>query len=234
MSDLATALAELKASLCREVDVGGLLTRNAVVHKWKSPWRALLLREAVAWRLQDLLQQSHSLHTSSSILGARILLRSAFETLAILIYLNQNLRSVVRGDLDFHSFSHATTRLLLGSRDKTTNFESINILTVLKKADKRYPGLESWYAALSESAHPNYEGMILGYSKADQANYVTAFENRWAAMYGTGHESALSACLIVFEGEYNEEFPTAFEELELWVEQNDEHLEATKPAARDA
>ncbi len=164
MTDIDRALAALKSSLCREVDVGGLFARSRVVHKWKAPWRALLLRESVAWRLQDLLEQSRLLSKSSGVLGARILLRSAFETLAVLVYLNMAMRGVVAGTLNFHAFSDKTTRLLLGSRDKTTSVESINIMSVLQSADKRYPGLETWYAALSESAHPNYEGMVLGYS----------------------------------------------------------------------
>ena len=234
MIDLDRSLSELKESLCREVDVGGLFTRSAVAHKWKAPWRALLLRESVAWRVHDLVSQSNQLALTSGILGARILLRSAFETVAVLVYLNKAMRSVVKGNLNFHQFSEKTARLLLGSRDKTTNHESINILSVLQSADSRYPGLESWYAALSESAHPNYEGMVLGYSIADRENHITAFENRWAEMYGSSHDSALVACLVVFEGEYNEEWPDAFTELETWLEKNDDSLESTKPGAGDA
>ena len=234
MIDLDRSLSQLKASLCREIDVGGLFTRSAVVHKWKAPWRALLLRESVAWRIHDLISQSRQLSSTSGILGARILLRSAFETVAVLVYLNKAMRSVVKETLDFHLFSEKTARLLLGSRDKTTNLESINILSVLQSANSRYPGLESWYAALSESAHPNYEGMVLGYSVADRENHVTTFENRWAEMYGSSHDSALVACLIVFEGEYNEEWPDAFNELEAWIERNDDKLESTKSGAGDA
>ena len=234
MTDIASTLAALKTSLCGEVDVGGLFTRNSTVHKWKAPWRSLLLRESVAWRLHDLLEQSRMLSASGGLLGARILLRSAFETLAVLVYLNKAMRSVVAGNLDFHAFSDKTTRLLLGSRDKTTSVESINIMSVLQSADKRYPGLEEWYGALSESAHPNYEGMVLGYSVADRVNHTTSFENRWERMYGSSHESALMACFVVFEGEYNEEWPAAFEALEEWVAKHDTELEASKPSANDA
>lgn len=226
---LERALTELKESLCKEIDVGGLFARSGVAHKWKAPWRSLLLRETVAWRIQDLLEQSNTLHAQKAVLGARILLRSAFETLAVLIYLNQSMRNVVAGTADFHEFSEKTTKLFLGSRDKSTSHESINILTVLRKADKRYPGLEEWYAALSESAHPNHEGMVLGYSKDDPKNFITRFENRWDDNYGKGHPDAIKACLGVFEHEYNDEWAVAFEALEQWIEASDEHLESTKP-----
>jgi hypothetical protein len=229
MSDFSTALQVFKGSLCREVDVGGLLARNAVAHKWKAPWRVILLRESVAWRLQDLLEQSYLLSTSGGLLGALILLRSAFETVAVLIYLNNSMRSVIAGNMNFHDFSEKTSQLLIGSRDKTTSHESINILTILKGADKRYPDLLHWYTALCEIAHPNYEGMLLGYSKADQANHVTTFENRWAELYGLTHESKLQACLNVFVSEYCEESIASFEALEQWIEAHDSELEASKP-----
>lgn len=232
MNDLAADLQALKNSLCREIDVGGLFARSPITHKWKAPWRALLLRESVAWRLQDLLEQSLVLSQDGKVLGARILLRSAFETLGVLIYLNKSIRSVVAGNLNFHSFSEKTSRLLLGSRDKSTNHEQISILTVLEGADKRYPGLLDWYAALSESAHPNYEGMLFGYSTSDKENHVTNFRNRWADLYGKNHQDALLACLTVFVGEYNDEATDAIETLEKWIEAHDAELEASKPAAK--
>lgn len=179
--------------------------------------------------MQDVLEQSQALHAASQLLGARILLRSAFETAAVLIHLNQATRQVVAGTMGFHDYSERTTKLLLGSRDKSTSYESINILTVLSKADKRYPGLEQLYSALSESAHPNYEGMLYGYSEANRKNHITKFHNRWKALYGHSHHDAMRACMVIFDAEYNHEWPAAFEELEQWIEKNDAMLEATKP-----
>ncbi|QKS29384.1 MAG: hypothetical protein HT579_10990 [Candidatus Accumulibacter similis] len=232
MRDVQAHLSDLRQSHCHEIDVGGLFTRNAVVHKWKAPWRLLLLREAASWRLCELAQQSLDLSRAGSTLGARILLRSAFETLALLIFSAQSMRSVVSGALSFNEFSKKTSNLLQGSRDKSTPFESINILAALKVADKRYPGLESWYADLCETAHPNFQGMIHGYSTSDPKEYVTQFKSRWTELYGALHESALQACLVVFEAEYNQEWVAAFEALERWIEENDEELEANR--SRDA
>ncbi len=63
------------------------------------------ISQTVGWRLQDLLFQSKMLSDSNQLLGARILLRSAFETLAVLIHLNQLMRNVVSEKMDFHGFS---------------------------------------------------------------------------------------------------------------------------------
>jgi hypothetical protein len=227
MPDLAFALNALKDSLCSEIDVGGLFARNPIVHKWKAPWRALLLRESVAWRLQDLLEQSLILSRQNGALGARILLRSAFETLSVLIYLNRSMRKVVEGHLDFHEFSKKTSLLLLGSRDKSTNQEQISILTILGSANKRYPKLYDLYETLSESAHPNFEGMLFGYSTADHENHLTTFKNRWKFLYGQTHEDAIATCLNIFILEYNDESKDALEALEEWIALNDTQLKAT-------
>jgi hypothetical protein len=228
MEKIAHALEALRTSLCQSVDIGGLFSRNRIAHKWKAPFRSLSLREGIAWRTQDLLAQSLSLYDSQHILGARILLRSAFETVAVLIYLNQLTQSVLDGSLDFHDYSRKTETLLLGSRDQSTSHTALNIVTILKKCNARYPGIESLYAALSESAHPNYEGVSVGYSKVDRENYITTYSNRWSAMHGPSHIDSMLLCLDTFVHEYNEEWTQSFELLEEWITEHDTILEQTK------
>lgn len=218
MRAIDQSLAAWKASQCERLDIGGLYSRNLTAHKWKAPFRSLTLREAVGWRTQDLLEQSLFLCDHDHVLGARILLRSAFETIAILIYLNQITRKVLAGTLDFHDFSEKTSTLLLGSRDNSTNHKSLNIVTVLGKCNGRYPGIEDLYAMLSESAHPNYEGMCIGYSSLDRNNHVTTFSNKWMSLYGGKHIDFIELCMTTFYNEYNEE----------WIDANDERLEKTK------
>lgn len=86
------------------------------------------------------------------------------------------------------------------------------------------------YSDLSESAHPNYEGICVGYSTVDHDNYVTNFANRWAEMYGGTHLEGMRACMVLFEAEYNEVWPAHFGNLEQWIAANDAELEATKGA----
>ena len=221
-------LIDWKSSLCKRVERDALFARSPIAHKWKAPFRSMILRECIAWRAQDILAQSLQLYNLNHLLGARILLRSAFETIAILIYLNQLTRKVLAGSLDFHQFSDKTAELLLGSRDESTNHVAINIITVLQKCNARYSGIESLYAMLSESAHPNYEGTCIGYSDADQKNHITTFSNKWSDMYGKNHLSSIELCITVFNSEYSYEWTDSFEKLELWIVENDSKLEATK------
>jgi hypothetical protein len=170
------------------------------------------------------LEQSLALFDANQLLGARILLRSAFETIAVLIYLNQLTRKVLSGALDFSDFSAKTATLFLGSRDQSTTYNSLNIVTILEKCDSRYSGMMDLYAKLSESAHPNYWGMAVGYSNIDKENYVVTYTNRWHEMYSQQHLQSAELCISVFLEEYNREWPDAFEELETWIEANDAKL----------
>ena len=221
-------LANWTGSLLSRIPVGGLLSRNPVAYKWKAPFRAWMLREAVFWRLHDLMTQSYALHQRGHGLGARILLRSGFESLATLIYLNQLMQQVLDGQLRFHMFGEKTSILLLGSRNNELMPRSLNIITVLKKCDKRYPGLMALYADLSESAHPSYEGLCTGYSKIDHDEYETHFANRWMELYGDRHIGSMELCMKTFHLEYNDLWPALMEKLEGWIEANDAELEATK------
>jgi hypothetical protein len=190
-----------------------------------------MLREAVFWRLQDLLSQSLSLHEKGRELGARILLRSAFETVATLIYLNQIMKQVLDGELAFNAFGKKTAVLLLGARNNERAPRSLSIVTVLEKCDKRYPGLMELYAELSESAHPSHEGLVQGYSKVDHEEYETNFSNRWAELYGDQHLVGMELCMETFSFEYNDVWSSRIEKLETWIEENDAKFEAEKYAA---
>lgn len=228
MNAVEQNLANWKKSLCTSFSVGGLLSRNVVAYKWKALFRGLMLREAVFWRLHDLLSQSYALHQQGHGLGARILLRSAFESLATLIYLNQCMQQVLDGKLTFHRFSEKTTVLLLGSRNSECGPKSLNIMTVLEKCDKRYPGLTKLYADLSESAHPSYEGLCTGYSKIAHDEYETIFLNRWMELHGDRHLNSMELCIETFHHEYNDVWAHLIIKMENWIEENDAILEDTK------
>lgn len=228
MNAIEQNLANWKASLLPSIPVAGLLSRNPIAYKWKAPFRSWMLREAVFWRLHDLMTQSYALHQLGHTLGARILLRSGFESLATLIYLNQITQHVLDGKLSFHVFGAKTSKLLLGSRNDTTGPKSINIVTVLEKCDRRYPGLMNLYADLSESSHPSYEGLCKGYSKIDHSEYETIFSNRWEELYGDRHLGSMELCMKTFNREYDDIWTDLIKKLESWIEDNDVELEATK------
>ncbi|MDP2450513.1 MAG: hypothetical protein Q8M93_06030 [Polaromonas sp.] len=228
MSDVEKILCRWKESLCESVSLGGLLSRNPTAHKWKATYRSLVLRETVFWRVNDLLTQAHMLYEAKHILGSRILIRSALESVATLIHLNQITAQVLAATLDFYAFDEKIQKLMLGSKNGSTKHESINIVTVLKHCDKKYKGLSNIYATLSECAHPNFEGVCFGYSEINCELDETHFSNKWETMWADRHESLVKLVCLVFETEYNDIWSSQFEDLEIWLTKNDSELEVSK------
>lgn len=231
MNAIEQNLANWKASLFPGIAVGGLLSRNPVAYKWKAMFRVWMLREAAFWRQHDLMAQSYALHQQRHGLGARILLRSGFETLATIIYLNQSIHQVLEGKLAFAAFGEKTSVLLLGSRNNDDLPRAINVITVLETCDKRYPGLMAIYDALSESAHPNYEGLHRGYAKIEHDKFEAVFSNRWMELFGDRHLRSMELCMMTFHHEYNDVWSDLIEKLESWVVENDGDLEAARREA---
>lgn len=229
MNELEHTLARWKSSLLSSIPVGGLRSRNPAAYKWKAPFRCMLIREAAFWRATYLLSQCYELHKNGHGLGARILLRSGFETLASLLYLNHNMRLVLDGSLDFHEFGKITVRQAVGSKNEENRPAAVNVITMLDKGDQRYPGLRTTYDSLSESAHPNFEGMVWGFSKVDHDEFQTNFSDRWMELYGDRNEASLRLCMETFELEYDQVWHELMEALERWIEANDKVLEASKP-----
>lgn len=231
MDEIVEILNRWEESLFPNFSVGSLYSKNPIAHKWKAPFRSLVLRESVFWRVHDLLSQAHELYHSHHVLGSRILIRSALETLAILIYLNRMMKRVIGDDLSFHEFSDSTSQLLLGSRDGTTQHQAISILTVLSHCEKQYPGIEKVYATLSECAHPNWEGICYGYGRVDHDNDEVNFSNNWEVMCGDSHKDLVLLVMRTFEAEYNDVWSGAFDALEIWIERNDAKLESTRSSS---
>ena len=228
MEDVRIQLERWAQSLCREIAVAGLLSRCPIAHKWKAPTRSLAIREALLWRMYDLGLQTVLLTDQGHILGARILLRSAIETLCLLIYLNQKTQAVLSGTLSFFNFDEITKQLLMGSKSGKTSVAAVNIMTVLKHADKIHPGILSMHEHLSESAHPNYDGVLYGYSTTDTGKFETHFSNNWKEFFGEEQIPGTAFVLAAFEHEYNVTWPKQLQALEQWLRDNDAALESQR------
>lgn len=229
MKKISLIIEEWGKTLRHEIELGSLYSRNPIAHKWKATYRVVVLRELVIWRFVDLIEGILALSGSNNILGSKILLRSGIETVGILFYLNKKMECVVQGSESWKSFEETTNKLMLGSKNKSTNYESINVVTILvKHCGEKYPEISRIYTELSEAAHPNHEGMCLGYSYIDEVNYITKFKNLWREQEFSELEATLVLVMRWFELEYNSNFVEVFESLEDWICENNEKLEREK------
>jgi hypothetical protein len=142
-----------------------------------------------------LLLQAIELAKQAHVLGAIILVRSAFEALGVLSYINEKTESVLRGEESLFAFDDTTTRLMLGPKNQSTPEASINILIVLERCEEKYPGILSIYGELSESAHPNFDRMYRGYSRVDEKKFITKFANQWQLSHRNRLTAAIELCV---------------------------------------
>ena len=101
-------------------------------------------------------------------------------------------------------------------------------MTILKHVDKTYPGFLGEYNTLSESAHPNFDGVCFGYSEVDHERDETSFFVKLYEMWADRHDSLFLLVSGLFEYEYNEVWVPQLELLEAWLVKNDSGLKSTE------
>lgn len=217
-------------SLPTQVSVGSLLSRCPIAHKWKAPFRSILVRESSLWRMSDLGNSFVHIMDSESVLAARIILRSACETAALLAYLNKKTSDIVAGTITIDEFDNVTKALLLGGKNDGDHCTPINVMTAMKHFAKESAEILNIYNRLSEDAHPNASGMIYAYSDSNPADFETNFKPNITKSNVTRNHTITAAELIFYcyEAQYNLFWPKKFETLEQWLRDNDSALDAQR------
>jgi len=225
MIDIEQTLQRYQESLCPKIELGGLFARSDIAHKWKFTFLLISLREGISWRIVDILIQAYRIGCKGMTVGARILTRSALETVCLLIYMNRRMQAVVENKMSLNDFQLLTNRMFFGAKNQKEKPSPINVKRLVKESEKKYQGLEKIFDDLCETAHPNYGGICEGYIKFNRKEYETEFGIYWEERYGSQHEAAIRICIEIFEEEYNNEWGKWFEALEKWLENNDNKLE---------
>ena len=228
LEELQEVIKQMQSQLCEEISVGRLYARNATAHKWKCTYRHLLLRELVSWRFLDLLSNALLLEANKHVIGARILVRAAIETFAILTYSIEKIEAIMANQASFHEFNETSHKLIFGSKNDTTNTTAVNILTILKQASKVYPLLQEMYDVLSETTHPNWDGMDFSYSNASNKEMSATFGFFAGERFTSSQVVMIGILLEFFEIEYNDRWNSNFEHFEQWLITHNSYLESTR------
>ena len=75
--------------------------------------------------------------------------------------------SEVREAEQFVEFENFLMQASFGSRDESSKFKALNVLTMLDHLNKEYGGIQDEYDHLSEYTHPNLKGGLMAYSDID-------------------------------------------------------------------
>jgi len=197
MDETRKRLELLESSLPRRVDA-------RVSPNSKLPFKALLYREALIWRMAELSRGAFEKFEKNKLAIAILLTRAAVETSAAVWYLCAKVDAAVQsgtlGDIDDYLM-----KLVMGSRTDPAMPQAISVLTFVDRVEKDIVGFRHQYDMLSEFAHPNWAGTALLYSKPDPPNFWTDFGANIRASAGTKHVGVLnlSVALRMFERSCN-------------------------------
>ena len=157
------------------------------------PFKIISIRDALLHRLVNLGEESLLLHDAKSLIPFLLTVRACLETAALLFSLNKYIEASMAGN-SLDQLVEQLQRTALGSRNASTNFDSVNILGAIDKLEKSYPGIRKQYDDLSEYCHPNFEGVLCSYSELSDENSFVFKLNRDRVKIG---EAPLKIALVV-------------------------------------
>lgn len=158
-------------------------------------------REALLYRFVDLCEAAILLTRSRNSVSAIVCARSAQETFAVIAYLSFRLETLST-EKDLRSLLETMHRLSIGWKGDEEFPEMINVLTCIDKVSKKLdPQFRKQYDMLSESAHPNYQGVLGTYSQPNHETLEVAIglsskaEDRHQVLVTT----TIQICALLFE-----------------------------------
>src|SRR5262245_45447127 len=100
MDECRTRIQTLESNLPKQLDA------MAISQMSKLPWKALLFRESLSWRMAELARSALDSFNNNNLVAGIILARAVVETTAALWYLcgkvNAAVESKIVGDIDDH------------------------------------------------------------------------------------------------------------------------------------
>ncbi len=154
---LSLLLKELKENPPEEIDSNTMGGYQNIVAKY------MITRAALIHRANELAISSDTCIQNNQVISSKLLLRGLFETVSVIGFIYYKI-------LDFNKtknideFDKSITKIQFGSRDATTEYQTVSILTMIDKINKEIPSYRLAYDRLSEYSHPNFAGVLLSHS----------------------------------------------------------------------
>ncbi len=188
-SDLIQLLRELQENPPKEIDVDSMGGYDSVIAKF------MLTRAGLLHRALELAISSDTAINNKQIVSSSLLIRALFETVSVFGYMYYKMVDFNKNK-NIKEFDTNITNILYGSRNGTTDYVSVNILTMIDKIDKEYPNYRSTYDKLSEYSHPNFMGASLLYG-TPQKNKIVTYDSISSSHIINKDENINDLCLCI-------------------------------------
>lgn len=168
----------------------------------KTPFKALVLRESLFYRMTELCGVAIDLYRQCKVVSGVIITRSLFETAALCYYVCKHLEEVIKsnnlGDVD-----EVLMRAGHGGRRFSVGVKAFNPSTTIGELDKEYNGAKNMYGFLCELTHPNWMGCEGAYSDTNYEEYYIEFSEACERVPESTGLNELLMGLTIFEHYYN-------------------------------
>ena len=169
----------------------------------KMPFKALLLRESLFYRMTELSGVAIDLYRQDKMTSAVIITRALFETMALCYYVYKHLKEVAETSV-VEKIDDILMRAGHGGKLDLATFKAFNTLTTIQQLDKEHEGVESLFSFLCEIAHPNWMGCEGAYSKINHEEHYVEFSQTYEHVPPNTGLPQLLMALTLFEYYYNE------------------------------
>ena len=193
-------------------------------------FEADVFREAALYRFIELIESAYSLYKGNLLIGAICCVRAAYETVAVLWFVNSKLSHLAKTkDISHHL--DVMKRLLFGWSNTPNLPEKINVLKCLDSLDKNTKGeYRKHYEKLCEFAHPNYCGTLGAYTShnyAEKEVFYSQYPRCEDELKATIELTIISSMEIInhIEKEYNTVAKLAID-ASIWLYENGKLISA--------
>ncbi len=204
MDEISAKLVSLESNLPERVDAMAVSTS-------KLPWKVLVHREALAWRMAEVGRAAYQNFQRDTLVAAVVLTRAAVETSAALWYSYTKVSDAVEsnavGDIDVYLMKLLSGMATTAPKTDLSDPEfprPVKVSAFLNQVEKKIEGYSHQYGVLSEYAHPNGAATVILYAKHDYERRITNFGKNMrhadnAKLIGV---VSLSVALEMFETSY--------------------------------
>ena len=194
------------------VDAASLTRRS------KIPFKIFSLKELLLHRMTALAESALHLYESDRRVPSYLIIRATQETAAAVFNLRGKC-SVYLNEKDLDTFDDYLMKGLAGGRDVTAKVTAINVITLVDKVDKEYPGYREMYDLLCEYAHPNFYGVLDAFGKVNAEQLWLDLGDEIQKPRPAIGLAPLLGALSIFEESYNE-INDLGKEINDWLDQN--------------
>lgn len=190
------SLENFKNCLVTRVDPANLTPKS------KIPFKLFSLKELLLHRMTALADSALTLYESNRRVPSFLVIRGCMETTGSIVHIRKKCESYLENK-DLDSFDESLMKGLAGGRDKKAKIAAVNVLSLIDKIDREYPGYRKMYDVLCEYTHPNFFGVLDVFGKIDPKQVWLDLGDeirKPPAAYGL---APLLMSMTIFEESYN-------------------------------